>query len=263
MNQNINMQDSINTNILNADSIASDSITTVMELPAGKKGITFDNTPLNDTGTIGLVMIVFFVLAISFRNGYKYVYNFTNYMFSVRKRQNAFEDHTMSETQVKISLIANTCLMEGILFYIGINEHFPTFNLSANVFKTVSALTLLCGGFFVAQLVLFYIMGWVFARDKEDTRLWIEGFNASQAILGLSLFPIVFICMLYPATSNVLISIAFSLYILARFAFISKGFRIFFNNLSSCLYFILYLCTVEIVPVILICSGAIYLCEII
>ena len=257
------MQDSINTPILNADSIATDTVTTVvMEVPAGKKGITFNNTPLNDTGTMGLVIIVFIFLAISYRNGYKYVSNFAHYMFSVRKRQNAFEDHTMSETQVKFTLIANTCLMSGILFYIGINEYFPQFNLSEKVFEAVSTLTMLCVGFFVAQLILFYTIGWVFARDKEDTRLWIEGFNASQSILGLALFPIVFTSLLYPVSANMLIPVAVGLYFLARLAFISKGFRIFFNNLSSSLYFILYLCTVEIVPTILICSGAIYLCEI-
>ena len=52
------------------------------------------------------------------------------------------------------------------------------------------------------------------------------------------------------------------IYISCRIVFICKGFRIFFNNLVSLLYFILYLCSVEIVPVILSFTGAIFLCRV-
>lgn len=237
--------------------------TPIVALPEGKEPQPFNNTPLNDNGCMGLVMLVFFFLAISFRSGYKYVSNFTQHMFSVRKRQNAFEDHTMSETQMMIALLSNTCLMSGLLFYIGINQLFPEFSLSEHVFKSVGYLSLLFGSFIILQLILYYILGFVFARDREDTRLWLEGFKSTQSILGLFLFPIVFIIILYPACSTFMLNSSIILYFCSRLVFISKGFRIFFNNLESCVYFILYLCTVEIVPVFLMCAGAIYLCEII
>ena len=237
--------------------------TPIVALPEGKEAIPFNNTPLNDTGTMGLVMLVFFFLAISFRSGYKYMSNFTQHMFSVRKRQNAFEDHTMSETQMMIALIANTCLMLGILFYIGINRQYPEFALSQHVFKSVSSLTLLVGTFMVVQVLFYYLLGYVFARDKEDTRLWLDGFKSTQSILGLFLFPIVFITLLYPNSSVFMLNSSLILYFCSRLVFISKGFRIFFNNFSSCVYFILYLCTVEIVPVFLMLAGAIHLSEII
>lgn len=226
------------------------------------ESLPFDNTPLRDTGTMGLVMIVFFFLAISYRKGYKYVSNFSHNMFSVRKRQNAFEDHTMSETQVMIALIANTCLMMGLLLYIGVNEFFPSYKISEHVFAAVSYLSLLYGAYIVLQIILYYLLGYVFARYKEDTRLWLDGFKASQSILGLFLFPIVFIILLYPGSTYFMLILSAFLYFCARLVFVCKGFRIFFNNLSSSLYFILYLCTVEIVPVFLMCAGTISLIEI-
>ncbi|MBR5727625.1 MAG: DUF4271 domain-containing protein, partial [Muribaculaceae bacterium] len=51
------------------------------------------------------------------------------------------------------------------------------------------------------------------------------------------------------------------LYICARFIFIFKGIRIFYSNLLSILYFILYLCGVEIVPLIVIYGITINLCK--
>lgn len=236
---------------------------TTIALPAGRKGEPLSNTPLNDAGTMGLVMMVFFFLAISFRNGYKYIADIGHHMFSVRKRQNAFESHTVSETQVMLALLANTCLMIGILFYVGINLYFPNLNLPTHVFASTGSLTLLTVLFMLSQFIIYNILGYVFARDSIDTKLWIDGFKSTQSLLGLMLFPIVFIILLYPASTHLLLNCSVFLYFCMRFVFIYKGFRIFFNNLSSCVYFILYLCTVEIVPVFLMCIGAFYLCEII
>ena len=240
-----------------------ETFTTLAALPEGKEALLFNNTPLNDTGVMGLVMLSFFFIAISFRGGYKYVADFVQHAFSVRRRQNAFEDHTMSESMMMISLVANTCLMEGLLLYLGLNHYLPNLGVIEHVFKSVGCLTVLCGVFFVTQLLLYYTLGFVFAHDHEETRLWLDGFNASQSILGLFLSPLVFIILLYPDTTTVLFHVSIALYFCARLVFVSKGFRIFFNNFSSYVYFILYLCTVEIVPVFLMLAGAIHLCEII
>ena len=237
--------------------------TPITTLPEGMECLTFNNTPLNDTGVMGLVLLVFFLIAVSFRGGYKYVADSSHYMFSVRKRQNAFEDHTMNETMMMIALTLNTCLMSGILFHIGIDHFYPEMGLTDDVFKSVRCLSLLACTFYLLQLILYYTLGYVFSHDKEDTRLWLDGFKSTQSILGLTLTPIVFVALLYPGSTVFMINIAIILYFCSRLVFVSKGFRIFFNNLSSCVYFILYLCTVEFVPIFIMCAGAIYLSEII
>ena len=236
--------------------------TPIVALPEGKECQPFKNSPLNDTGSVGLVLLVFFFLAISFRGGYKYITDISQYLFSVRKRQNAFESHTMSEAVLMIALIANTCLMCGILFYLGIDYLHPEFLLSQHVFKWVGSLTLLCTTFFIVQLLLYYTLGFVFAHEKEDTRLWLDGFKSSQAILGLVLSPLTFVSLIYPASTPITLIMAIIAYFGARMVFIFKGFRIFFNNFGSYIYFILYLCTLEIVPVFLMYAGAINLCDI-
>ena len=228
-------------------------------LPEPQQAIPIADTPLNDTGTMMLVMTVFFILAITFRTGHKYVSNFAHYMFSVRKRQNAFEDHTVSETLVMIALIVNTCLLMGISFYLGINHFYPEFNIDEHVFKSVSSFGLLYGFFYLFQIILFCTLGYTFAKDKENIRLWLEGFNSTQSVIGLALFPFVSLMLLYPGSIEMLLPCSIILYFCTRLVFIFKTLRIFFNNLSSSIYFILYLCTVEIVPVFLMSAGAIFL----
>jgi hypothetical protein len=87
--------------------------------------------------------------------------------------------------------------------------------------------------------------------------LWIDGFKSTQAFLGLTLLPVLFLLMLYPTYGKLLLGVAAGLYLLARLIFIYKGFRIFYSNLSSIIYFILYLCAVEIVPLVVM-TGVTY-----
>ena len=236
--------------------------TPVIPLPQGREARPIHNTPINDTGVMALVLLLFFVLAISFKTGYKYVADFSHHLFSVRKRQNAFENHTMSETMLMIALLANTCLMAGLSLYLGISHWYPHLDVSSHVFSTVACLSALFLVFYLLQVLAFHLIGYVFAQEPDYTRLWINGFNASQAILGLLLLPLVFISLLHPAATQITLICSIIAYFSTRIVFISKGFRIFFNNLGSYVYFILYLCTLEIVPVFLVCAGAFNLCEI-
>jgi hypothetical protein len=233
----------------------------VMTVPAESKPQSYENTPLHDTGTMLLVLLSFIFIAISYKNGYLYIRKFMHNMFSVRERQNLFDDPTASDAQILTALIANTCIMEGIALYMAVAYFNPTIDMSVNVFKFVGVLTGVALVLYMFQLLLYNTVGYVFS-DKNSLQLWLDGFFATQSLLGLLLFPVVFIMLLYPETMESMLFCSALLYILARIVFICKGFRIFYNNLSSCLYFILYLCSVEIVPVILSYIGAVFLCNI-
>ena len=56
----------------------------------------------------------------------------------------------------------------------------------------------------------------------------------------------------YPSTTLWMLEIGLLVYFVARIMFIVKGIRIFYNKITSILYFILYLCTLEIIPLILV-----------
>ncbi|MDE5870106.1 MAG: DUF4271 domain-containing protein, partial [Muribaculaceae bacterium] len=59
-----------------------------------------------------------------------------------------------------------------------------------------------------------------------------------------------------------LLEIAAGVFILGKIMFIYKGFRIFFNQISSWMLFLYYLCSVEIVPLILTYFATLQLCSI-
>jgi hypothetical protein len=230
----------------------------VMEMPAGGDAKHFAHSPLHDTPSMALLLAGLLAVALCYHKGYKYIENFFHYMFSTRRRENLFEDHTVNETSIQAALVANTCIVEGFIIYLAVQLMWPVFALSLQqgVFLHVAAYSGLALAFYAAQWVVFKLLGYTFL-DAVGSKLWIDGFKASQSFLGLTLLPVLVLLMLYPAHGKLLLTVAASLYLVARLIFIYKGFRIFYGNLSSILYFLLYLCAVEIVPLVLV-TGLTY-----
>ena len=233
----------------------------VMETPSGKISLNYWNTPLKSHGIMILLLLVFIVVSFSYKSGYKYFSNIFRDLFSVRKRQNAFEDHTFNETWILSALIFTTCVLEGILLFFVISVYDYDVIAGKDVFIITLICIMMCAVCYLFQLCSYYVLGNVF-DDAQGTRLWIEGYNASQVLLGIGLAPVTLVLLFFPAASSIMLLCAFVLFLGMHLVFICKGFRIFFNNLQSTLYFILYLCSIEIVPVILSYSGAIMLCRV-
>lgn len=233
----------------------------VMDVPHGLAPACPLNSVLGDTGTMSLVMLGVLFVVMSYRSGYKYIESFFHNMFSTRRRENVFEDHTVNETQILTALILNTCIMEGVLMFYGLGMVVPSVmsHLHSAVFAHVGAFSALALIFYLAQLLVYNIVGNVFA-DSVATKLWTDGFKASQSLLGILLFPIVAVLMVRPELCKILLTSAIILYFCSRIVFICKGFRIFYSKLPSLVYFILYLCSVEIVPLSLMSALTINLC---
>ncbi|MBR5673599.1 MAG: DUF4271 domain-containing protein [Muribaculaceae bacterium] len=230
----------------------------VMEVPVGGEALSFARSPLHDTPSMFLLLVGLLAVTLCYHSGHKYIENFFHYMFSTRRRENLFEDHTVHETSIQAALVANTCIVEGFIIYFAVQLLWPALasSLQQGIFLYVAAYTGVALVFYAAQWVAYKVLGYTFL-DTVASKLWIDGFKASQAFLGLVLLPVLFLLMLYPAHGKLLLWVAASLYLVGRLIFIIKGFRIFYSNLSSIIYFLLYLCAVEIVPLVLV-TGLTY-----
>ncbi len=235
----------------------------VMEIPPTGQAMPFSRSPLHDTPSMALLITGLIAVALCYHTGYKYIENFFHYMFSTRRRENLFEDHTVNETSILAALIANTCIVEGFLVYMAVQLLRPALapSLQSNTFLHIGLFCAMMLGFYVTQWLVYKVIGFTFS-DKEGTKLWLDGFKSSQAMLGLLLLPVLVLLMVFTSHGKMLLFLAALLYLVARLIFIYKGFRIFYSNLSSYLYFILYLCAVEIVPLVILTGVTIWICDI-
>lgn len=239
------------------DSVVAEGINdlAVMEVPASGTPQPFTRSPLHDTPSMALLIAGLLAVALCYHKGYKYIENFFHYMFSTRRRENLFEDHTVNETSIQAALIANTCIVEGFLMYSAVQHFWPALSpmLQRSVFVHIAAYCGLAVGFYIIQWLVYKVLGYTFS-DKVGSKLWLDGFKASQSLLGLLLLPVAVLTLLYPGSGKLLLLVGAALYMIARLIFIYKGFRIFYGNLPSILFFLLYLCAVEIVPLVIMTS---------
>lgn len=109
----------------------------------------------------------------------------------------------------------------------------------------------LMAAYYVFQIAVYYILGYTFTTPHRRAML-ISGFTSSQSLLSFVLMPAALVAIFYTEATNTMQILGLVAYILARIVFNIKGFRIFYHNFSSLLYYILYLCTLEIIPLIIL-----------
>lgn len=212
--------------------------------------------PGYDSGVMALLMGVFVIIALNFRHYSTFLSTFTQNLFSVRQRANAFDEKSIvSEARILASLILLTCVCEGV---IGFSAVTLTTGLTPPPFKAIGAISLLALAYYLWQMAAYSIVGYSFTSAPRR-KLWLKGFNASQSLLGITLSVPALAILFNPQLGPWLIALAALLYFLARVIFIIKGFRIFYNKSFALLYFILYLCSLEIIPLIIISNAATFL----
>lgn len=240
-----------------APTSAADRLTMTIGQVPYTKGIAPEarrQLPGYDSGVLCMIIGVFLLLAFNFRHYSTFLKNFSYDLWSVRRTDDSFGVRTFSETGIQVSVVLLACLCEGIIINAAIiagNVH-----VAVPTFPLIAGLTLIAVVYYLWQLLAYRVVGYVFT-DKISARQWLKGFNASQALLGLALaIPALFVLFNTEQAETVAI-VGLVCYVLARLIFIFKGFRLFYDNFGSLLYFILYLCTLEIVPPFIIyrCIG--------
>lgn len=108
----------------------------------------------------------------------------------------------------------------------------------------------------------YNFVNWVFF-EKEQSKAWIQTYFDLLSAQCFLLLPIIlFIIYFRPDViiSNILI--AFTL-ISAKILLFYRGFRNFFNQSYGFLHFILYFCALEMVPLLLLAKGILYMNQIV
>ncbi len=241
-----------------APASASDRMLYSSQPPAWTRGVEAASrvvAPGADSAVLSLVVGVLVLIGLNMRHVKRLFKSLPQDLLSVRRRANAFDEHTASESRVAMLLLLQLCVCEGLMMFMWLGAG----EAAGQTVVTVAALAGLAGAFYLFQLGACVTVGYVFT-DSVGAGLWRQGLNASQMLLGVVLTVPTLVALFYPGVSGVMLAIAAGLYLLSRICYISKGFRIFYNNFPSLLYFILYLCTLEIIPVITILILAREIC---
>ena len=206
-------------------------------------------SPAENPWIIGLLVLSFAFFAISYRRGAKYLKHLFSSLFKAKNRGNLFDETTINENQLRLSLIILTFITEGIALYHSIIA--PLVTNSNHTLICIAFCIVICGMFYLLQKGTYIILGNIFST-RQQTEGFLENFTSTNILIGLFFTPFILVMLFIPDLGNLASFICLVLYVLARFIIIYKGIRFFLPHIYNLLYIILYLCALEIIPLLLI-----------
>lgn len=196
--------------------------------PAYTAGLEPAPRPYNPTANSVLpasFVVIILLLAFSFRQLLRLIQSSAKDVWSIRRRENLFDEHTASESRVGAILVLAMCLSMAVLAYFGICRHFslPHAHASREVLVTLAVFAV----YFLFQLGVYSLIGFTFARDPGGARQWIKGFLALCYFQGLFMLVPALVCLFFPEYAEQCVGCGLFMFVVAKLVFICKGFRIF------------------------------------
>lgn len=224
-------------------------------IPEGIDGLQKPETPSQNDSIFLILLCCLVLVATSFRKGTKLLFQLFSITNNNRNRINILNSSTVIESRLRFILLVQTFVMEGIALTFFIRYLNPELS-HIGYFKEILSIAVLTALYYNLQQLIYRILGSVFS-DQNSTRQWLDNHILVNLSLGIILFPIIF-CMIYlPGFLNIGLILVTISYILSRIIFIYKGIKIFLRDIYGILYFILYLCALEIIPLFLLYKGMI------
>ncbi len=232
-----------------------------METFEGYVGIRmWDGQLVNDV-IFALLICLFIAFSFVFRFNYKLFLKMGHDAFFLKGRQNLFDDvidkrqelffrHFMTFQFLFLSAIAFVRIAQTYDFIHDTNWQ-SVLTITAFTFGILFL-------YYQFKQTSYWVLGKVFA-EPDEYRLWKTSYNALMNIWGVSLYiPVLWLIFIgkYQLIPVIMLLI---LYILCRFVIIYKTIRILHKGNASFLYISLYLCTQEILPLVLLYEGTVYL----
>ena len=230
-----------------------------MELFEGYTGIRWGNELLVHDVFLLVFIVLLAVFAFVFHTCYPLFYKMIRGFVSIKERQTLFDEPTKENFFFTGFMGFQTVFLCAIFFYYAychFTQSQPWAYFSDFILLALFFIILLF--FYLLKQCLYFMYGRLIVGN-EKFKLWQTIYQSTFNIWGILLYlPVLWLIFDKNHFTGVLILFGFS-YILFRFHIIYIKFRIFYHKYTGLLYFSLYLCAQEIVPLLFLYESLNYL----
>ncbi len=211
---------------------------------------------MNDTW-IGLISILCFITTcFIMTKGKRHFFQLVKELFNSRSSQSYTITQTTSEDfRFYFLFEVQACLFIAILFfsYTSLNGQMNLKNeYQSLVYLGVFTVILFIGT--LLKIIIYRLIGWVFF-DKSVINSCIKYYFVTDILTGLVFFPLLLLIVYANIPSDIYLPITLILFILIKLLLIFKALTLFFLNPYTKIYFIAYLCALELILLVLIIKG--------
>jgi len=205
-----------------------------------------------------LFLVCFFILIYQVGKNSKLLLAMTDKLFGNRSRTTSGELFTGQVPNILLFCL-QTILLTSITIYCNA-LYSGAFHIESpfRMFIFLGLTALLLSLFIIYKYLTYYFIGYIFFY-KETEQQWIDTFFSAICLSGVFLFFPTLILFYVEKIYTVGVYFVLFYFIFIQVVLLYRQFVLFFNRKNSLLYFILYLCTQEIIPLFLLYKGFVYL----
>lgn len=227
-----------------ADSIRiADSIKAIISLPTGYIGIPHPSLPQTEAWVFAILLCLFLLMTFSISRSAGLLNDTIKTFFQVKERSSIFSKATINDLRFRFFIIVFSIGVISFYLYLAINQNNKEFSfIKYGYFYLITALFLLLKSF------LFDLIGYIFL-DHASLKIAKESYFNILSFAGIVLFPVLLL-RIYTASEFIPLvdTIALIVSTIAFILVIIKLFQIFLHKIVASFYIMLYLCTLEFLP---------------
>lgn len=244
----ISIADTININdsILLKDSLAKID-TPVVAVLKTYNGIPHPSLPSTEVWVFVALILLFLILVFTFNRSSGWMSDTIRYFFKKKDRSSFFSKATISDFYSKSALLLFSIGVFSLYTYLQVFKFGAGFHLNTYIYFFLVFLA-----FYLIKYLIILILGYVFL-EPANLKTVTEYYYNILSFLAISLFPLLF-CQIFihEDYTYIIQTIALIFSVIALIVLIIKLFQIFFNKIVVSFYILLYLCTLEILPLFLL-----------
>jgi hypothetical protein len=204
-----------------------------------------------------LFMLCFFILIYQVGRNTKLLLAMGGKLLGSRSQAISFEVFTGQSLNIMLFCIPTVLLASIILYCKGVSDGILLMELSAEMFAFLGFTFLLLGLFIVYKYLTYAFISYIFF-DKETERRWNDTFSSAICVSGVILFFPALILFYTEQIDAYGVYFVLFYFIILQILLLYRQFELFFNKKGGWIYFILYLCTLEMIPLFLLYKGFVY-----
>ena len=220
--------------------------------PSGMEGEPLPYKPESDEAVLGAIFICFVLILLALQKGSKSLLPYLKNVVVVRRRTSLFDERNSSSSIQTVALSLSTMLGSAICLYHHYADEIFLYHANHAVILMAyfSFFVLLITG----KSVFYNFVNWIFF-EREKTVRWKENYWGLMAAMGVVLFPTILYVTFLDCDSQKSDYLLLTILFISKILLFYKLIRNFFTHLYGVSHLILYFCTLEIIPDLILWKG--------
>ena len=205
----------------------------------------------NDDVITGLLLLLLFVSTFIVSHGWNYLVSATGDFFQGKRHDTIFDTQDEKAFHGGSILVLQTTVCMGLLAFGFLDDFYPQRLQADSPYVLLGCDIGVCIVWMALRLGLFHLVNSILF-EREACRAWMSGMWLIVMASGLLLLPFTLLAIYFDLSLSTQQSVLVLIGGVCEILLIYKSYITFFRHKGGSLHLILYLCTLEIIPLLLL-----------